>query len=132
LTDQYGYIPKDALIDAATLFGISVAEAFGIATFYSMFTLEPSGKNIIRVCHSAPCYTTGCEDIVDRFSNELGIKVGDTTSDGLFKLEHSECVGQCQAAPACSINGKPYTAITKNTIAEVLAEHGNQSKNWRA
>jgi NADH-quinone oxidoreductase subunit E len=76
IVDQYGYLPKDAIIDAAALFEISAAEAYGIATFYSMFTLKTRGKNIIRVCHSAPCYIAGSTNLAETLKNELGIAMG--------------------------------------------------------
>lgn len=132
LIDQFGYLPKDALIDAATLFGISVAEAYGIATFYSMFTLEPRGKNIIRVCQSAPCYVAGSVDMVAVLKDELGIEIGETTSNNLFTLEHTECVGQCQATPVFTINGKPYAGLKPDEIAGVLTEYGHTRQKRRS
>lgn len=133
LADKYGCLPKDALIEAATIFKISVAEAYGIATFYSMFTLEPRGKNIIRVCQSAPCYVAGSEELVAALKNELGIEMGETTANQLFTLEHTECVGQCQATPVFTINGKPYAGLKTVDIAGVLAEYGHTSRTeWRS
>ena len=123
LVDEYGYLPQDALIDAAELFNISVAEAYGIATFYSMFTVKPRGKNIIRVCRSAPCHLAGSADLLEAFENELGIEVGDTTADKRFTLEHTECVGQCQMTPVFTINGIPYPGFKPDEIVTALNEY---------
>jgi len=123
LNDEYGYLPKDAVIDAAELFNLSVAEAYGIATFYSMFSLEPRGKNAVRVCRSAPCQLGGSEELLDVLQNALGIKAGETTEDEIFTLEHTECVGQCQATPVFTVNGNPYPGLKTGEIPAVLAEY---------
>lgn len=119
---EYSYIPEDAVLAAAQAFDIPKAKAFGVATFYSYFKVGPRGKNVIRICESAPCHVAGADKVVAALEKELGIKMGETTPDGKFTLEFAECVGQCQATPVITINSKPYGDMTPEKVSAVLAE----------
>ncbi len=123
LADQYGFLPQEAIIEAARAFGISVAEAYGVATFYSMFSVKPRGRNIVRVCQSAPCDSAGKTDMVEALQNHLGIQVGQTTPDQQFSLEYTECVGQCQATPVFTVNGHPYPDVAPQDVGEILQKY---------
>ncbi|MFA7078488.1 MAG: NAD(P)H-dependent oxidoreductase subunit E, partial [Syntrophomonas sp.] len=92
------------------------------ATFYSMFSVKPRNRNVIRICESAPCHVAGAAEVVAALEEELGISMGNSTSDGLFTLEFTECVGQCQATPVITVNGKPYLDVTPAQIAGIIAE----------
>lgn len=116
------YLPEEALAEAAQVFKVSTAEAYGVASFYSMFSVKPRGKNVIRICESAPCHVAGATEVVAALERELGIKMGESTDDGLFALEFTECVGQCQATPVITINGKPYLDVSPALIPGILAE----------
>ncbi|QGU00199.1 HoxE-like protein [Candidatus Syntrophocurvum alkaliphilum] len=120
---EYSYLPEDAIVEAAKTFNVSTAEAYGVATFYSMFSVKPRGKNVIRLCESAPCHIAGADEVFDALKRELGIDVGESTEDGLFALELTECVGQCQATPVITINGKAYLDVNPAKIPEILAEY---------
>lgn len=120
---EYNYIPEEAVVTAADTFKISSAEAWGVASFYSYLKVGKRGKNIIRICESAPCHVAGAAEIVTALEKELNIKMGETTSDGLFTLEYTECVGQCQATPVITINSKPYGDLTPGKISDILAEY---------
>lgn len=121
LMDEYRYLPAEAIKEAARLFGISCEEAYGAATFYSMFSVNSKGKNIIRVCASAPCHIAGMSEVLQALERELGIKVGEDTADGKFHLEFTECVGQCQATPVFTINGQSYTDVHPADIPSILS-----------
>lgn len=123
LQKEYNYIPEDAITAAAEAFGMSPAQAYGVATFYSYFKVGPRGRYIIRICESAPCHVAGAEEVVSALESELGIKMGETTADGKFTLEFTECVGQCQATPIITINSKPYEDMNAEKIPAVLAEY---------
>lgn len=125
LADQYGFLPQEAVIEAARAFGISVAEAYGVATFYSMFSVQPRGRNIVRVCQSAPCDSAGKTELVEALQNHLGIKVGETTSDQQFSLEYTECVGQCQATPVFTVNGQPYPGVAPQDVGGILQKYAS-------
>ena len=118
---EMNYLPEEAIVEAAKAFNISTAEAYEAATFYSMFSLEKRGKNIIRICESAPCHIAGAAQVVEALENELGINMNESTDDGKFTLEYTECVGQCQSTPVITINGKPYFDVTPAEIPAIIA-----------
>ncbi|HWQ88973.1 MAG TPA: NADH-quinone oxidoreductase subunit NuoE [Desulfitobacteriaceae bacterium] len=120
IQDKVSYLPEEAIIQAAQVFGIPAAQAYSVATFYSMFSVNPRGKYVIRMCESAPCHIAGAAAVVAALEKELGINMGSSTSDGLFTLEFTECVGQCQAAPVITINGKPYADVSPEKITAIL------------
>lgn len=123
LQSKYSYIPEEAVIEAARVFKISAAQAYGVATFYSYLKVGKRGRNVIRICASAPCHIAGADKVVAALEENLGIKMGETTADGLFTLEFTECVGQCQATPVITINSKPYENVTADAIDKILAEY---------
>lgn len=121
LQKAYNYIPPEAIPEAAAQFGLSEAQAYGVATFYSYLSLEKRGQYIIRMCESAPCHIAGAEAVLKALEQQLGICVGESTQDGKFTLELTECVGQCQETPVITINSVPYTGVTPAQISSILA-----------
>ncbi|NLW90552.1 MAG: NAD(P)H-dependent oxidoreductase subunit E [Syntrophomonadaceae bacterium] len=120
---EMSYLPIEAVGETAEVFKVPVSQAYGVATFYSMFSVKARGKNIIRLCESAPCHVAGAEEVLAALEKELGIKVGESTADGKFALELSECVGQCQATPVLTVNGKPYFEVSPAKLTGILAEY---------
>lgn len=120
---EYSYIPEEAVAAAAEAFDMPKAKAYGVATFYSYLKVGKRGKNVIRICESAPCHVAGADKVVAALEKELGIKMGETTPDGKFTLEFTECVGQCQATPVITINSKPYGDVTAEKISDILAAY---------
>ena len=120
---EYSYIPEDAIAAAALAFAMPKAKAYGVATFYSYLKVGQRGKHVIRICASAPCHVAGAAKVVAALEEELGIKMGETTADGKFTLEFTECVGQCQATPVITINSKPYEDVTAAKLPGILAEY---------
>ena len=120
---EFGYIPLEVqeLISAKT--GISVAEIYGVVTFYSFFSLQPKGKYVIGCCLGTACYVKGAQQIIDQFCEILGIAPGETTEDGLFTIDALRCIGACAAAPAVTINGKIYARVKVNDVAGIIAEY---------
>lgn len=118
---ENNYLPREAVTEAARVFGLSEAQAYGVATFYSYLSVEPRGRYIIRMCESAPCHIAGADEVIKALESELGIKVGETTADGKFTLELTECVGQCQATPVVTVNSEPIFDVTPQQIPEILA-----------
>lgn len=123
IQEKYSYLPQEAVVEASKTFGVPAAQAYGVATFYSYLSVKPRGKNVIRVCESAPCHIAGAAEVVAALERELGISMGDSTADGCFALEFTECVGQCQATPVITINSKPYFDVTPAKVADILAEY---------
>jgi len=121
IQEKLNYLPQEVIIEAARVFDKPVAQAFGVATFYSMFSTQPRGKYVIRICESAPCHVAGAAEVVAALEQELGISMGKSTADGLFTLEFTECVGQCQATPVITINGAPCLDVTPAQVAGIIA-----------
>lgn len=122
LQREYNYIPEEAIAQAAEVFGVPKAKAFGVATFYSYFKVGKRGRYVIRICESAPCHVAGAAEVVNALEQQLGIKMGETTADGKFTLEFAECVGQCQATPVITINSKPYVDVSPEKLTGILSE----------
>lgn len=122
----YGYIPLEVQEIVSEKTGISVAEIFGVVTFYSFFSLKPKGKYIIGCCLGTACYVKGAQQIIDKFSELLNIKPGETTEDGLFTIDALRCIGACGIAPAVTINGKTYPKMTVDQVAAVVDEYRNK------
>ena len=123
IQNEYGYIPLDVQQIVSKKTGISVAEIYGVVTFYSFFSLEPKGKYVIGCCLGTACYVKGAQQIIDKFSEILGIKPGETTADGLFTIDALRCIGACGIAPAVSINGKVYPKVTVPQVAQIVEEY---------
>ena len=122
LQDHYGYLSDDALEAAAVLLGMTPLEMEELATFYTFIFREPVGKYVIHVCDSIICWMNGYESIRDFLSQKLGIKMGETTSDGVFTLLPVCCIGYCDRAPAILINRKVYGPLTPEKLDKILEE----------
>ncbi len=120
---EYGYIPVEVQEIVSEKTGISVAEIYGVVTFYSFFSLKPKGKYIIGCCLGTACYVKGAQQIIDKFSEVLGIAPGETTEDGLFTIDALRCIGACGIAPAVTINGTVYPKMAVSKVPEVIAEY---------
>lgn len=126
---EYGYIPLDVQELVSEKTGISVAEIYGVVTFYSFFSLKPKGKFVIGCCLGTACYVKGAQQVIDKFSEILGIKPGETTEDGLFTLDALRCIGACGIAPAVSINGKVYPKLTVSAVPAIIDDYRKQGGN---
>lgn len=125
IQNEYGFIPLEVQEIISLRTGISVAEIYGVVTFYSYFSLEPKGKYIIGICLGTACYVKGSQMIADKFSEELKIKPGETTSDVMFTIDALRCIGACGIAPALTINGKTYPKVTVDQVKKIINEYRN-------
>ena len=89
----------------ADAIGMTMADVESVATFYTMYLQQPPGKKVIKVCNSIACYLRNCDALVEHLEQRLGIKRGETTSDGNYTLETVECLASCSSAPALQVNG---------------------------
>ncbi len=121
--DKLLYLPQDAMIDVASGLEIPASEVYEVSTFYSFLSVKPLGENTIRICKSTPCFLKNCETIVKTVEKELGISVDETTGDGKFSLQLTNCIGACDMAPAMMINKKTYGNLTPDKIARTLNEY---------
>ena len=120
---EYGYIPLEVQELVSEKTGISVAEIYGVVTFYSFFSLKPKGKNVVGYCLGTACYVKGAQQVIDKFSELLGIKPGETSEDGLFTLDALRCIGACGIAPAVQINGTVYPKMSVDKVAPLIEQY---------
>ena len=113
-------IPKEVARTVSEAMGIPLAKIYSVQTFYSFFSKEPRGKVLIRLCKTAPCHIKGTKKILEIFERELGIKAGETTSDGLFTLETCECIGACDVSPAALVDDTVYGHLTPEKVRELV------------
>ena len=123
---EYGYIPLEVQELVSERTGISVAEIYGVVTFYSFFSLKPKGKYVIGCCLGTACYVKGAQQIIDKFSDLLHIKPGETSDDGLFTLDALRCIGACGIAPAVTINGTVYPKMTVDGVPQIIESYRAQ------
>ena len=128
IQNEYGYIPLEVQEVVSEKTGISVAEIYGVVTFYSFFSLKPKGKYVIGGCLGTACYVKGAQQVIDKFSELLGIGPGQTTEDGLFTIDALRCIGACGIAPAVSINGKVYPKVSVNQVHDIVASYQDAEK----
>jgi len=119
----YGYLPIEVQKMIADGMGISLEEIYGVVTFYSQFTLNPKGDVAIAVCLGTACYVKGSGDILDKIANNLGVKSGETSSDGKYSLEATRCIGACGLAPVMTINEDVYGRIRLEEVDGILAKY---------
>ena len=112
----------DAVADYLQLPRIAVYE---VATFYSMYYLQPMGRHVIDVCTNISCALNGANDIADHFKKKLGIQFNETTADGHFTLREVECLGACVAPPVCQVGKKYHENLTPNSVDKMLEELSN-------
>jgi NADH:ubiquinone oxidoreductase subunit E len=110
---------KDAL-SAAENSKVSLSKVYGVATFYTMFSVHPRGKHIIRVCRSLSCHMEYADSVIEKLKEVLGVDIGETTKDGKFTLEESSCLGMCSVAPAMMIDEVPFGNLTADEIPIII------------
>lgn len=119
----YGYLPLEVQREVALGLGVSVAEVYGVVSFYSFFTLTPKGKYEVSVCLGTACYVKGSQAVLEKVQSELGIKAGECTKDMKFSINACRCVGACGLAPVIMINEDVYGRLTADEIPAILAKY---------
>ena len=118
----YGYMPMEVQKMVAVGLDVPLTEVYGIATFYSQFTLTPKGKHQISVCLGTACYVKGAGKILDEFKKQLSIDVGECTPDGVFSLEPTRCIGACGLAPVLTVSGDVYGRVNVNNVEKEVSK----------
>ncbi len=124
----YGYLPIEVQGMVAEGLGISLSEVYGVATFYSQFSLNPKGEHRISICLGTACYVKGADKILEGLEQRLGIKCGECTPDGVFSLDSCRCVGACGLAPVMMIDDDVYGRMTVDQIDGILAKYAVKQK----
>jgi len=114
------YLSETDMRAAADYLKLPYSFVHGVATFYTMYSLKPRGKNLVRVCQSPPCHLLGSSTISRELIKLLGIGFGETTADKLFTLEMTSCLGVCGVAPAMMVNDRVYGNLTAERIAGII------------
>jgi NADP-reducing hydrogenase subunit HndA len=119
----FGYLPLD--VQKAVAFGldIPVAEVYGVVTFYSFFSLEPKGENVVSICLGTACYVKGASAILEKVEKLLGIKAGQCTPDRKFSINACRCIGACGLAPVMTINDDVYGRLEVDEIPDIIKKY---------
>ncbi len=115
-----GWIPRAAMDEIARIVDVPPIRVYEVATFYSMYNLEPVGKYLVQLCTTTPCWLCGSSGIVDACEKNLGIHVGESTRDGMFTLMEVECLGACANAPMVQVNDIFYEDLTPDSMGALL------------
>ncbi|MGB5156010.1 NADH-quinone oxidoreductase subunit NuoE family protein [Desulfobacterium sp. N47] len=119
----YNYLPGAAISYLAVKIGIPLSHIYGVATFYSTFSLKPRGRNIISICLGTACHVRGGERIRESLTNTLNITDGQTTEDKRFTLESVRCIGCCSLGPVIKINEDMHGRITPDKVNPILSHY---------
>ena len=123
VVDQYYYLNEERILNIARELDISTADVFGTASFYSFLSTTPRGKYSIRICKTIICDMKHKEDIVEAVTELIGIKPGETTHDGKFSLDYTNCLGWCHKGPAMLINDECYVELTPEKVKDILLSY---------
>ena len=123
---EYGYIPLEVQELVSERTGVSVAEIYGVVTFYNFFKLQKAGKYIIQVCMGTACYLRGGDDLIKEFERQLGVGLNATTADGMFTVEAVRCLGCCGLAPVAVVNGNVHGKLTNADVAGIIEQYRKQ------
>ncbi len=122
LQEAYGYLPEDIIKRLSERTGIFVTQIMGVATFYSQFKLRPAGKHSVKICFGTACHVNGAETVAEALCDELGIKLGETTPDGLITLESVACLGCCSLAPVIMIDDEAFGRLTASKVRQIIRD----------
>jgi NADH-quinone oxidoreductase subunit E len=130
VNERLGYVPREAVVELATLLELAPAEVQDTISFYGFFKQDaPAGKYRLWVCRSFCCASVGGEELLDYLCEKLGIRPGQTTPDGRITLEFAECLGACDQSPAILVNDTLHGNMTREKIDELMEKL--RSGEWR-
>ena len=117
---SYGYISQEAMQMVSQYLGVPVMEVYRVASFYKAFRLKPSGKNVITMCMGTACHVRGARLLLDQAIGQLGVESGEVTDDGLFSVEHVNCLGACALGPIVTENGSYHHHVTPGKLRKLI------------
>lgn len=118
----FGYLPSELQLYIARKLGVPAARVYGVVSFYSYFSQTKRGEFTVNICMGTACFVKGVDKVMAEFSNQLGIKNGGTSEDGLFTLRDVRCVGACGLAPVVMVNEKVYGHVKPEDVTRIIAE----------
>ena len=119
----FGYLPREVQEFVADKLNESLANVYGVVSFYSYFTMVPKGEHAVAVCMGTACYVRGADKVLNEFQNQLGIKSGETSVDGKFSIDALRCVGACGIAPVVLVGEKVYKKVEPNEVKGIIEEY---------
>lgn len=122
---EFGWVSVPAMDEVAAFLGIQPIEVYEVATFYTMFNLQPVGKHVLEVCRTGPCMLVGSDSLIEHLETKLSIKVGETTTDGLFTLKTVECLGGCGYGPLLQCKNRFHEHLTLEKVDALLDQYKN-------
>ena len=125
--EVFGYLPREAMREIAGVTGKTVAEIYGVATFYAQFRFTPIGRHVMKICHGTACHVQGADSLDTVVEQKLGVKPGNTTADGEFTVERVACLGCCSLAPVVMIDGEVYGRLTGDRIGKIVSAAGSRN-----
>jgi NADH-quinone oxidoreductase subunit E len=130
-SDFDGWLSVPVMDYVASVLNLLPIQVYEVASFYSMFNLKPVGNYLIEVCRTSSCWLCGAEDIIAHLENKLGIKVGQTTPDGMFTLKAVECLGSCGTAPMMQVGADYHENLTIQKVDAILEDFKIENKYSR-
>lgn len=121
--DEFGYLPSEVMLRISKFVKVPESTVYGVATFYALFRIKPSGKMMVRVCRGTACHVKGGLRILQEVEKRIGIKPGETTKDMEYSLETISCFGSCALSPVMVINKTVYGRMTLMKIDTILASY---------
>lgn len=120
IQENFGYIPREAMKSVAQELGVPLIEVYRVVSFYKAFRLNPSGKHVLTMCTGTACHVRGSDLLLDHAIDQLGIKPGEVTNDGLFSIEHVNCLGACALGPIVAENGSYHQHMTPSKLRKLI------------
>jgi len=117
---KFGYLPEKSLASISDSLSMALADVYGVATFYSFLSVQPQGRHTIRICKSLPCFLKKSQQIVSAVEDVIGAKLGTSSADARFSIQLTNCIGECDKAPAMMVNGHVYAELTPHKISQIL------------
>ena len=122
IQDEVGYLTEEALVKVGKHLQMPTSKIYSLATFYNQFRFQPKGKFHIQVCHGSSCHVMGAVSLIEFLEQNLGIKTGQTTRNGMFSLEVVTCMGACSKSPVIAINGKHHSVLTTDELKKLIED----------
>lgn len=118
--NKFGCLSENLLVGISDSMGVTLSDVYGVATFYSFLSVQPQGRHIIRICKSLPCFIRKSQQIVSAVEDATGARLGTPSADARFSIQLTNCIGECDKAPAMMVDGRVYVDLTSHKVSQIL------------
>jgi NADH-quinone oxidoreductase subunit E len=129
VNDESGHLSREQLERIAERVGLPLSKVYSVASFYSLISLEPLGRHVIRFCEDAPCHVAGGREVWEALEHELGIPFGETTLDGEWSLLTTSCIGACAVGPVMMVDNDIFGNLTPEKVGEIIARYRQDAED---